>query len=115
MYHSKQVHVIMIFAFVLILSSILHVEMLLKVTYNAYKCKYYHSLLHVYYDTFVYGEILKMGEKWCSLLSFLTFRGLFTMRKNYVDTSGTSHFKKVNFNPYVKLICPNSYENPASL
>ena len=32
------------------LSSILHVEMLLKVTYSAYKRKYYDSLLHVYYD-----------------------------------------------------------------
>ena len=77
--------------------------MLLKVTYSARK--------HIYYDlyymfTMIYGEILKMGEKWLLMLSFLTFHGLFNANsmlpknyKNYVDTSGTSHFEKVNFNP----------------
>ena len=47
MYGSKRVahnHDICIFL------SILHVEMLLKVTYSAYKRKYYDSLLHFYYD-----------------------------------------------------------------
>ena len=70
----------MIFAFVLILSSILHVDMLLKVTYSAYKRKYY--------DSMIYGEILKTGEKWLSMLRFLTFHGLFNanskLPKNYL-------------------------------
>ena len=79
----------MIFAFLYILSSILHVEMLLKVTYSAYKRKYYDSLLHF---TMIYGEILKTGEKWFSMLRFLTFHGLFNadskLPKNYYKLYG---------------------------
>ena len=41
--------------------------MLLKVMYSTYKC--------YYMFTMIYGEILKTGEKWLSMLSF--FDGLF--------------------------------------
>ena len=76
----------MIFAFVLILSSILHVEMLLKVTYSAYKRKY------CYIFTMIYGEILKTVEKWLSMLRFLAFHGLFNadskLPENYYKLYG---------------------------
>ena len=90
----------MIFAFVLILSSILHVEMLLKVTYSAYKRKYYDSC---YIFTMIYGEILKTVEKWLSMLHFMEcLMPIASCQKiiiNYMDTPETSHLEKVNFNP----------------
>ena len=50
--------IIVIFAFV---------RILLKVTYSAYKRMF----------TMIYGEILKTGEKWRSMLSFVKFHGFF--------------------------------------
>ena len=56
-----------------------------------------------YMFTMIYGEILKTGEIWLSMLSALTFHGLFNadskLPKNYMDNPETFHLEKVNFNP----------------
>ena len=63
-------------------------------------------MIMCYTFTTMYGEILKTGEKWLSMLRFLTFHGLFNADSklpkiiiNYMDTPETSHLEKVNFNP----------------
>ena len=49
-----------------------HVEMLVKVTYSAYK-----RMILYYMMAMIYGEILKTGEKLLPIFSFLTFHRLF--------------------------------------